>query len=130
MPFPITPPISDKPGTSNPCIENGIDQGPVRKKVPHSVVASPVLIHSPLQPRVPVPSERKDEKYWDRRRKNNEAAKRSRDTRKKRIDDQIKVARDAMTENQKLKQEIDVCVCFVCVCGVCVYLQLQLCAMS
>ena len=58
--------------------------------------------------RIPVPDEKKDNKYWDRRRKNNEAAKRSRDIRKKRMDDEIKLAKEAVTENQKLKQEIDV----------------------
>ncbi len=55
-----------------------------------------------------VPVEKKDNKYWDRRKKNNEAAKRSRDLRKKRIDDEIKSARDAITENQRLKHEIEV----------------------
>ena len=55
-----------------------------------------------------VPEEKKDNKYWDRRRKNNQAAKRSRDTRKKRIDEEIKTAKEAISENQKLKQEIDV----------------------
>ncbi len=55
-----------------------------------------------------MPVEKKDNKYWDRRKKNNEAAKRSRDLRKKRIDDEIKSARDAITENQRLKHEIEV----------------------
>lgn len=61
-----------------------------------------------MQPRTSVPEEKKDNKYWDRRKKNNQAAKRSRDTRKKRIDDEIKTAKEAIGENQKLKQEIDV----------------------
>ena len=61
-----------------------------------------------MQPRVPVPEEKKDSKYWDRRKKNNQAAKRSRDTRKQRIESEIKTAKDAIAENQKLKQEIDV----------------------
>ncbi len=58
--------------------------------------------------RTPVPDERKDAKYWARRRKNNDAAKRSRDMRRKKLDVEIKSARDAITDNQKLKQEIDV----------------------
>ena len=58
--------------------------------------------------RVPVPSEKKDGKYWDRRKKNNQAAKRSRDSRKKKIEDEIRTAKEAIAENQKLKQEIDV----------------------
>lgn len=61
-----------------------------------------------MQQRVPVPNEKKDHKYWDRRKKNNQAAKRSRDTRKKRIEEEIKTAKEAITENQKLKQEVDV----------------------
>ena len=64
-------------------------------------------VHAYLQ-RTPVPNERKDAKYWDRRKKNNDAAKRSRDMRRKKIDDELKTAKDAIQENQKLKQEIDV----------------------
>ncbi len=55
-----------------------------------------------------MPLEKKDGKYWDRRKKNNQAAKRSRDTRKKKVEDEIRNAKDAIAENQKLKQEIDV----------------------
>ena len=58
--------------------------------------------------RVPVPDEKKDIKYWERRRKNNEAAKKSRNLRRKKMDDELKSAKDAVSENQKLKQEIDV----------------------
>lgn len=55
-----------------------------------------------------MPTEKKDSKYWDRRKKNNQAAKRSRDSRKKKIEDEIRTAKEAIAENQKLKQEIDV----------------------
>ena len=58
--------------------------------------------------RVPVPEEKKDNKYWERRRKNNEAAKKSRNLRRKKMDDELKIAKEAIQENQKLKQEIDV----------------------
>ena len=64
--------------------------------------------HLCMQPRTSVPEEKKDNKYWARRMKNNQAAKRSRDTRKKRMDDEIKSAKEAIAENHKLKQEIDV----------------------
>ena len=67
-----------------------------------------IYILAYLLQRTPVPTERKDAKYWDRRKKNNDAAKRSRDMRRKKIDDELKTARDAIQENQKLKQEIDV----------------------
>jgi hypothetical protein len=75
---------------------------------PFNITAHLLIALCFLQQRMPVPDEKKDHKYWDRRRKNNQAAKRSRDTRKKRIDDEIKTAKEAITENQKLKQEIDV----------------------
>lgn len=72
-------------------------------------------LYSFLQ-RTAVPDEKKDSKYWARRKKNNDAAKRSRDIRRKKLDTELKVARDAITENQKLKQEVDVsasiCSCF------------------
>lgn len=55
-----------------------------------------------------MPNEKKDGKYWDRRKKNNQAAKRSRDSRKRRIEEEMKSAKDAIAENQKLKQEIEV----------------------
>ena len=55
-----------------------------------------------------MPADKKDAKYWERRKKNNDAAKRSRDLRRKKMDDELKVAKEAMQENQKLKQEIDV----------------------
>ena len=58
--------------------------------------------------RVPVPEEKKDNKYWERRRKNNEAAKKSRNLRRKKMDDELRIAKEAIQENQKLKQEIDV----------------------
>ena len=58
--------------------------------------------------RTPIPNEKKDTKYWDRRKKNNIAAKRSRELRKKKMDEEIKTAKDAIQENQKLKQEIEV----------------------
>lgn len=74
----------------------------------HSGYNDCIIIFIFLQQRVPVPAEKKDNKYWDRRKKNNQAAKRSRDTRKRRIEDEIKTAKEAIAENQKLKQEVDV----------------------
>lgn len=64
-----------------------------------------------IMQRVPVPEEKKDNKYWERRRKNNEAAKKSRNLRRKKMDDELKIAKEAIQENQKLKQEIDVGSC-------------------
>ena len=58
--------------------------------------------------RNPIPNEKKDEKYWERRRKNNIAAKRSRETKKQKVDEELLKAKDAIQENHKLKQEIEV----------------------
>lgn len=69
-----------------------------------------------------MPDERKDAKYWDRRKKNNDAAKRSRDIRRKKIDGELKSAKDAIQENQKLKQEIDVSI--GAVMGWCMHIKL------
>ena len=62
----------------------------------------------PRKKRTPIPHDKKDAKYWERRKKNNLAAKRSRELRKKKMDDEIQTARDAVVENQKLRQEIEV----------------------
>jgi hypothetical protein len=58
--------------------------------------------------RVPISPGKKDEKYWDRRRKNNLAAKRSREAKRQKMEDELHKAKDALQENQKLKQEIEV----------------------
>ncbi|KAK5620370.1 hypothetical protein CRENBAI_024964 [Crenichthys baileyi] len=52
------------------------------------------------------PSERKDEHYWDKRRKNNEAAKRSRE--KRRVNDMVLERRvlGLLEENARLKAEV------------------------
>lgn len=55
-----------------------------------------------------IPSEKKDEKYWERRRKNNIAARRSRETKRQKVDEELQKAKEAIQENQKLKQEIEV----------------------
>ncbi|XP_003384889.1 PREDICTED: cell death specification protein 2-like [Amphimedon queenslandica] len=60
------------------------------------------------RPRNPIPNEKKDDKYWERRRKNNIAAKRSRETKKQKVDEELLKAKDAIQENHKLKQEIEV----------------------
>ena len=50
----------------------------------------------------------KDEAYWERRRKNNEAAKRSRDTRKQKEEETAHKARSLAQENISLKAEINI----------------------
>ncbi|KAL4238483.1 hypothetical protein ACF0H5_003191 [Mactra antiquata] len=53
-----------------------------------------------------LPDEQKDEAYWERRRKNNEAAKRSRDARRAK-EDQIAI-RAALLEQENLKLRVEV----------------------
>ena len=76
--------------SSDQCSAIDIDQEPQRKR------------------RHPVPEEKKDEKYWERRKRNNQAAKRSRDMKRKKTEDELIRAQDAVQENAKLKQEIEV----------------------
>jgi len=54
-----------------------------------------------------VPDDAKDAKYWARRRKNNMAAKRSRDARRVKENQIAMRACFLEKENQNLKQEID-----------------------
>lgn len=53
-----------------------------------------------------LPDEQKDESYWERRRKNNEAAKRSRDARRAK-EDEIAI-RAALLEQENLKLRVEV----------------------
>ena len=95
----FSPPVSPHDnGSSSICLttsdhmsasDNDIDE-PARKK------------------RNPVPDNKKDDRYWERRKKNNQAAKRSREMKRKKVEDELVRAKDAITENQKLKQEIEV----------------------
>ena len=58
--------------------------------------------------RMPVPVEKKDEKYWERRRKNNLAAKRSRELRRQKQLNELQMADKIIHENEKLRAEIGV----------------------
>ena len=55
-----------------------------------------------------IPDERKDDEYWEGRKKNNISAKKSREMRKKRRDQELQRAETAIHENNKLKTELDV----------------------
>jgi peptidoglycan hydrolase CwlO-like protein len=89
----LTPPTSDSGPPNADTNDHGSDSDP---DLP------------PRKKRAPVPVDKKDDRYWERRKKNNIAAKRSRELRRKKIDDELKQAQDAIQENQKLKQEIEV----------------------
>lgn len=56
----------------------------------------------------PVPADKKDEAYWERRRKNNEAAKRSRDLRRQKEDEIAVKATVLEQENLKLKAQVTI----------------------
>ncbi|XP_046571073.1 cell death specification protein 2-like [Haliotis rubra] len=55
---------------------------------------------------IPVPEERKDDAYWERRRKNNEAAKRSRDARRMKEEEIAMRAAYLEQENLKLRAQV------------------------
>ncbi|CAI7999533.1 Cell death specification protein 2 [Geodia barretti] len=100
--FPLTPPTSD-PGPPAPLTSDLNNHRPGSNSHSDSDTELPMR-----KRRAPVPSEKKDDRYWERRKKNNIAAKRSRELRRKKVDEELKQAGEAIQENQKLKQEIEV----------------------
>lgn len=77
-----------------------------RKQSPGSEEAAPCSSCDVRRRREFIPSEKKDEGYWDKRRKNNEAAKRSRE--KRRANDMVLERRilGLLEENARLKAEM------------------------
>ena len=71
---------------------------------PHLITASSTTPTSRKRGRT-MPDSQKDEAYWDRRRKNNEAAKRSRDSRRAK-EDEIAI-RAAFLEQENLKLRVE-----------------------
>ncbi|XP_069116930.1 uncharacterized protein [Argopecten irradians] len=104
-----SPPSSSVINTNNNKISNGsINNSP-------SIGSSPPLFSVPSSSEVTasgrkrpktLPEEQKDEAYWERRRKNNDAAKRSRDARRAK-EDQIAI-RAALLEQENLKLRVEV----------------------
>ena len=62
----------------------------------------------PLKKRRPVPSENKDPFYWEKRRKNNESAKRSREMRRTKEEHVTLRAFYLEQENTQLKSQLSV----------------------
>lgn len=91
----VTPPLND----SNRCSSTTSDQ---------FSGSEDEVDEPPRKRRNPVPAEKKDAKYWERRRKNNLAAKRSREMKRKKVEEELVRAKDALVENQKMKQEVEV----------------------
>ena len=58
--------------------------------------------------RQPVPEDKKDNKYWNLRKRNNESARRSREMERRKTEDELHKAQGAVQENIKLKQEVEV----------------------
>ncbi|KAF4526202.1 hypothetical protein B566_EDAN001886 [Ephemera danica] len=66
----------------------------------------PLTPPRPRGPKHPVPDELKDERYFKRRRRNNEAAKRSRRARKERQDADMQRITEAEGENALLRMQL------------------------
>uniref|UniRef100_A0A1I7SDV4 BZIP domain-containing protein n=1 Tax=Bursaphelenchus xylophilus TaxID=6326 RepID=A0A1I7SDV4_BURXY len=75
---------------------------------------SPIQLNTPgrffcsrsRKPPEPIPSDKKDQAYYAKRRKNNDAAKRSRDARRMKEEQTAKRAAELEHENQTLKQQL------------------------
>ncbi|CAD5206482.1 unnamed protein product [Bursaphelenchus okinawaensis] len=65
------------------------------------------LINRSRKPPEPIPSEKKDQAYYAKRKKNNDAAKRSRDARRLKEEQTAQRAAELEQENQYLKQRIE-----------------------
>ncbi len=95
-----SPPMPVLP--SMPIAELGLTSSPGAKVPPRKVpFGTP-----PRKKARTLPEDKKDDAYWDRRRKNNEAAKRSRDARRAK-EDEIAI-RAAFLEQENLKLRVEV----------------------
>lgn len=102
--------VPTKPG----CVE---EQGPSEVTQSSSGFGSSAQKDEPKRTkrrRMPVPDERKDGKYWERRRKNNVAAKRSRESRRLKQEQDLLKAEHAIQENIRLRAEVDVLKSEIC----------------
>ncbi|XP_060077129.1 uncharacterized protein LOC132556710 [Ylistrum balloti] len=105
-------PSSSVINTNNSSFSNGsmnssptIGNSPPSFPVPSSSVNMEITATGRKRPKT-LPEEQKDEAYWERRRKNNDAAKRSRDARRAK-EDQIAI-RAALLEQENLKLRVEV----------------------
>ncbi|XP_033733783.1 uncharacterized protein LOC117322927 [Pecten maximus] len=107
-----SPPSSSAISSNNDRISNGsmnsspsIGSSPPLFSVPSSSIGMDITASGRKRPKT-LPEEQKDEAYWERRRKNNDAAKRSRDARRAK-EDQIAI-RAALLEQENLKLRVEV----------------------
>ena len=92
------------PVPTSPTSPNGADPA---TPTPSAAPAAPTSTQTPSRKRGRIlPDEQKDQAYWERRRKNNEAAKRSRDARRAK-EDEIAI-RAAFLEQENLKLRVEV----------------------
>ncbi|KAL3874747.1 hypothetical protein ACJMK2_037718 [Sinanodonta woodiana] len=89
------------PNSTN--VNNGVHISAASPSTPTSITS--VTASGRKRPRS-LPDEQKDESYWERRRKNNDAAKRSRDARRAK-EDEIAI-RAALLEQENLKLRVEV----------------------
>ena len=59
--------------------------------------------------RTAVPLEKKDDKYWEKRRRNNLAAKRCRESKRHKQFRELQIADKSMQENRRLRVEVSAC---------------------
>lgn len=69
----------------------------------NSTVSNPRMVRHPDM----TPKELKTEEYWEKRRKNNEAAKRSREARRQKEEGLTSHCEDLQVENDKIRREIE-----------------------
>merc|ERR1719350_2228779 len=85
-------------------------QAVVKQEYPGDVVASSSTpTSSRRKPRNPIPVERKDDKYWKRRVKNNLAAKRSREAKREKENQLSMRAQFLEREQRNLAMEMERC---------------------
>lgn len=77
-------------------------RGIIDEPAPDQTTAAPILRIA----RKSVDGNEKDDKYWERRRKNNQAAKRSRDLKRQKEIDVKQKAASLEEENRQLREEV------------------------
>jgi len=102
-----TPLLQQQP-SSSPLANNAISQQSLTHQSPPTPTGPSIssLTQNGRKRGRPLPNDVKDEAYWERRRKNNEAAKRGRDARRAKEDEIAIRAAFLETENMKLRLEV------------------------
>jgi hypothetical protein len=100
---------SSSHSSPSPPLRNDNSNDNITKLIPSSILKlSSDSSSMPLKKRRPVPSENKDPLYWEKRRKNNESAKRSREMRRTKEEHVTLRAFYLEQENTQLKSQLSV----------------------